>query len=121
MILDGVGDGVLIFFVLLNNFSNGVRERDGLFSFCFCLIDDDFFLDFIRFFCFDCRSDICVSQSNSVSSGLISFSPLRCAALDFLYKKKKQLIRNKNLYLNLTFFYVLDDVPLLFVMVNVLK
>jgi len=28
MIFDGVGDDVLVFFVLLNNFSNGVRERD---------------------------------------------------------------------------------------------
>ncbi len=85
MIHEGVGDGVLDFFVLLNNISNGVRERDESFSFEFCLIDDNFFFDFIRFFCLVCRSDICVSQSNSVSSGLIIFSPV---TLDFLNQKK---------------------------------
>jgi hypothetical protein len=50
MINDGVGDGVLDFLVLLNNFSNGVRERDDSFSMDFCLIEDNFFFDFIRFF-----------------------------------------------------------------------
>jgi len=72
----GAGDGVLDFFVLLKNLSNGVREGNEFVSVGFCSVDGDFFLDFIRFFFLVCRSDRFVSQSNSVSSDLISFSLL---------------------------------------------
>lgn len=74
---DGTGDGGLLFLFLLNNFSNGVQERDRRGSAVLSLLVPDFFFVLVRCFCFDCRSEMCVSQSNSVSSGLATFSLFR--------------------------------------------
>lgn len=97
MTLDGAGDGDFVFLLLLKNFSNGVQERDRRVSLALSLLVIGFFFDLTRFFCFDCRSEMCVSQSNSVSSGLTIFSLFRWRDLDFLDeridKKKRKTIR----------------------------
>lgn len=82
-ILGGDGDAGFVGLLLRNKRSSGVRggfDGDRCLSSAFA----SGLIDFFRCFCLDRRSERFVSQSNSVSSGLVIFAFFFAAVFDLL-------------------------------------